>query len=76
MKIQISKSQFKPKALEYLRLVEEKGTSIIITHNKKPTVIVSPIDNDEAILSDLGGSVLEYKEPLDPVGIDDWEALK
>lgn len=74
----ISKSQFKPKALEYLRLVEKNKKSLIITHNKKPVVKVIPfnMDSDDQILKELKGSILFYKDPVKPVGLSDWDALK
>lgn len=74
----ISKSQFKPKALEYLRKVEEKGVSLIITHNKKPIAKVIPFKkkSDREILASMQGTLDYYKGPNEPVGLEDWEALK
>ncbi len=34
------------------------------------------IESPEELLKELRNSVTEYNEPTDPVGVDDWEALK
>ncbi|OGG02989.1 hypothetical protein A2W14_04395 [Candidatus Gottesmanbacteria bacterium RBG_16_37_8] len=75
----VSKSQFKPRALEYLRKVEQEKKPLTITHAGKPVVKVVPIkekDEDEKLLKELRNSVLWYGDIVSPVGIDDWEALK
>lgn len=77
----ISKAQFKPRLLAYLRLVEEKKQPLIITHHKKPVIKVMPIqtENDETkterIMKKLRGSIVYYKDPDKPVGLEDWELL-
>ncbi|MDA1079731.1 MAG: type II toxin-antitoxin system Phd/YefM family antitoxin [bacterium] len=77
MAVTISKSQFKPKALEYLRLVELKRERLIITHKGKPVAQVMPYeDESEAIRKKLANSLLFYTDPLEPVGLEDWEALQ
>lgn len=79
MKQVISKSQFKPQVLEYLRMVEKTKKSLIITHGGKPVVKVIPIkedDEDEKILIELRNSVIFYNDPTEPVNIEAWEALK
>lgn len=73
----ISKSQFKAQVLEYLRKVETKKEPLIITHGGKPVVKVVPYTEDpEKILESLRNSVIFYKDPTEPVGVEDWEALK
>jgi antitoxin (DNA-binding transcriptional repressor) of toxin-antitoxin stability system len=73
---QVSKSQFKARALEYLRQVEATGEPVIITDNGRPTVEVRRFHADHrSPLERLRGSVIEYKSPTEPVGEDDWEAL-
>ena len=74
----VSKSQFKAKALEYLREVEKKKKTLIITHGGKPVVEIVPYKEkkDEDILKSLRGSLIFYKDPTEPVGVEDWEALK
>lgn len=71
----ISKSQFKPIALEVMRQVEQSGESVIITDHGKPTLelkIYHPIACDPLDL--LRGSVLGFQMPTEPVGDDRWEA--
>lgn len=77
----VSKSQFKAQALEYLRNVEKSKQPLVITHEGKPVVEVIPYKekqelNQEAILKSLRGTLVYYKDPTEPVGLEDWEALK
>lgn len=72
-----SKSRFKPKALEVMRLDEQTGESVIITDNGKPTLelkIYHPAQIDP--LERLRGSVMEFQRPTDLVGDDLWEAAE
>ena len=77
METEVSKSQFKAKALEILRRVEATGEPVLVTDHGKPTIEVrrhrslarSPLDL-------LRGSVVDYRDPTEPVGEQDWEALK
>lgn len=71
----VSKAQFKAQALEYLRNVEKQKQPLIITHAGKPVVKVVPYKETETLAS-LRGSVVYYKDPNEPVGLEDWEALK
>jgi antitoxin (DNA-binding transcriptional repressor) of toxin-antitoxin stability system len=73
---QVSKSEFKAKALEYFRLVESSGESLIVTGHGKPTLEVRPYrpEAKRDPLNVLRGSVLRYDDPLEPVGEDEWEA--
>lgn len=74
--IQISKSEFKAKALEYFRQIESSGTSLIVTNHGKPSIEIRPYHGVErSPLQVLDGSFLEYANPMEPVGEDDWEAL-
>lgn len=73
----ISKSQFKPKALEYLRKVEKSKKPIIITHFGEPIAKIVPYDEsvaDELIF--LRDAVISYDDSLEPVADDEWEVLK
>lgn len=73
----VSKSQFKPKALAYLRQVEERKQSVIITHFRKPVATITPFtDKDDGLLASLRGTVRRYDDPTEPVGLEDWEAFK
>ncbi len=72
---QLSKSQFKPKALEIMRNVEQAGEAILITDHGKPVLELkpyTPVDIDP--LARLKGSVVEYADPLDPIEPDNWES--
>ena len=40
MERMISKSQFKPRSLEYFRLIEESGETLIITDRGRPVLKV------------------------------------
>ncbi len=77
MKNRISKSQFKAKALELFRQVETTGTPLVITDKGQPKLEIrryQPADDNP--LDRLRGSVLDYHNPSDPVGSEDWEAAK
>lgn len=77
----VSKSQFKAQALEFLRNVEKTKIPLVITHGGKPVIDVIPHKEDhgsdpEAILKSLRGTLIYYKDPTEPVGLEDWEVLK
>jgi prevent-host-death family protein len=73
----VSKSTFKAKALELCRQVESTGKELVITDHGKPVLKVIPYRHDPAeALKALRGSVLRYEDPLEPVGVEDWEALR
>ena len=77
MSIVISKSKFKPKGLEYFRRVEETGQDIIITDHGRPVLKIVPYRPDaEEAMKLLRGSVKKFKDPMEPIGEDDWECLK
>ena len=74
--IDVPKSQFKPKAFEYFRMVEETGDQIRVTDRGKPVVKVVPVDDDdERILAEMRGLVERYDDPLEPVG-EVWETVE
>ena len=73
----VSKSRFKSRALEYFRQIEKSGKPLIITDRGKPVLRVAPFSEDpEETLRELRNSVLEYKNPTEPVGESDWETLR
>ena len=77
MKDSVSKSEFKPKALEYFRQIEKTGKDLIITDRGKPVLKITPYSQDPTeSLKLLKNSVVKYEDPLDPVGLEDWEALQ
>jgi antitoxin (DNA-binding transcriptional repressor) of toxin-antitoxin stability system len=73
----VSKSQFKPRSLEYFRLIEETGETMIITDRGKPVLKVMPYTaNPDNSLKILRNSVLKYDDPTEPVALEDWKALQ
>ena len=77
MEDMISKSQFKPRALEYFREVEKTGKELIISDRGKPVLKIVPYtENYEEALKALRDTVVEYVNPTEPVGMEDWEALQ
>ncbi len=73
---QVSKTEFKAKALEYFRQVEASGESVVVTDHGKPTLEVRPFrDTEREPLDILAGSVLRYDDPTAPVDTD-WEAAQ
>jgi len=62
---QISKSEFKAKALEYFRKVESSGQSVVVTDHGKPSIEVrryQPTERSPLVL-------------LKGTGNEDWETL-
>ena len=77
METVVSKSKFKAKALAYLRDVERTGRDLIVTDRGRPVVrVVAYREETTDLLRSLRGSVLSYERPTDPVGEEDWEALR
>ena len=72
----ISKSKFKPQMLKYFREIERTKQELIITDRGIPVLKIIPFSEDPMeALRHLRGSVLEYKDPMEPVGEEDWESL-
>lgn len=77
MEAQVSKSQFKARALELFRQVEASGEPLVVTDHGQPKLEVrryQPRTRDPLLV--LRDSVLRYDDPLEPVGTDDWDALR
>ncbi|MCG1056111.1 type II toxin-antitoxin system Phd/YefM family antitoxin [Mycetohabitans sp. B5] len=73
---QVSKSEFKAKALEFFRQVEASGESVVVTDHGKPTLEVRPYRNHERNSLDvLRGSVVRYDDPTEPVDVE-WSAAQ
>lgn len=73
----VSKSRFKAKALEYFRKIEQNGQALIITDHGKPVLKIAPFEEKtQLVLQELRNSVLRFDDPLEPVALDDWDALK
>ncbi|MDY0055902.1 MAG: type II toxin-antitoxin system Phd/YefM family antitoxin [Methyloversatilis sp.] len=77
MSTEVSKSQFKARALEYFRDVERSGEPLIVTDRGEPRLEVRRFTRQErSPLDILRGSVLRYDRPTEPVGEDDWDAAR
>ena len=74
LKKKVPKSEFKPKAFEYMRRVRETGQPLVITEHGKPVLKLIPYEEDrpQEILQTLRGKILDYQDPLLPVGAEDW----
>ena len=70
----VSKSHFKPRALAYLREVEETGEALILTDRGRPVLRIEPYVPAEEALAALRGCVVRYDAATEPVAVDDWEA--
>lgn len=76
MYTEISKSQFKARALEIFRQVERSGEPVIITDRGRPTLELRPhVEDTRAPLERLKNSLLRYDDPFAPVGENAWEVL-
>jgi len=73
----ISKSQFKARALEYFRQIESTGQPLIVSDHGRPVLEVRPYQRTRPNpLQALKGSLMRYQRPSDPVGEDDWDAMR
>ncbi len=72
---QVSKSEFKARALELFRQVESSGQSLIVTDHGEPTLEIRPYRAvKRSPLELLRGSVILYVGPTAAVGEDEWES--
>lgn len=77
MEIKVDKSKFKPRALQYFRGVERTRRELIITDRGKPVLKIVPYTEKPAeALRMLRNSVVAYKNPMNPVRLNDWNLLK
>ena len=76
MLFSVSKSQFKPKSLEYFRRIEQTGEELVITDHGRPVLKGVPyVDDPELAFRGLRHPVLKFDNQLEPVGTEVWEAL-
>ena len=69
MSLRISKSKFKPQALRIFREIEKNQEEIIITDRGVPVLKIAPYsENGKEGLEALRNTVLEYQDPMEPVG--------
>lgn len=72
----VSKAKFKAQALAYFRQVEKTKKPLIITDRGRPVLRLIPyLADPEAGLKELRGTLIQYDDPTEPVGVEDWEAL-
>lgn len=75
----ISKSKFKPAALEYFRQVQETQEELIISDHGKPVLKIVPYRAKSTIAPDpltaLRGTLKRYEQPFEPLS-EIWEAAK
>lgn len=75
--MQISKTEFKAKALEFFRQIETSGVSVVVTDHGRPTLEVRPYrEVTHNPLVTLKGSVASYRDPTKPIATSEWDALK
>lgn len=73
---QISKTEFKARALEYFRQVEASGDPVIVTDHGRPTLEVRPYRGlEREPLQVLRGSVVRFDAPTEPVDVE-WEVAQ
>jgi len=70
----VSMSQFKPRALAYLREVEQTGEALILTDRGRPVLRIEPFPPAREALAALRGCVIRYDDATEPVAVGDWEA--
>lgn len=72
----LSITDFTGKSSEYFRQVQETGEALILTESDKPVLQIKPYPKtDDEILEFLRGCIIHYDDPLEPVGLEDWEML-
>lgn len=77
MEPEISKSQFKAKALEIFRHIEQSGESVVIMDHGRPVLVIEKYTGTTATpLKSLENSVVRYDDPFAPVDDASWNALK
>jgi antitoxin (DNA-binding transcriptional repressor) of toxin-antitoxin stability system len=59
----LSKSQFKPRALEFFRDIESSGKPLVITDNGIPVLEIRPWRPKTDQLEQLRGSILHFTPP-------------
>ncbi len=85
MTISVSRREFERRTAEILDAARASGDLIAVTDDGQTVFEVKPSavrrseeerQRDAVVLERLRGSVLRYDDPFEPVGVDDWEALK
>ena len=72
----VSKAKFKAQALAYFRQVEKTKKPLVITDRGRPVLQLMPyVEDPDAGLKELRGTIVQYDDPTEPVGVEDWDAL-
>ncbi len=72
----VSKAKFKAQALAYFRQVEKTKKPLVITDRGRPVLqLIAYVEDPDAGLKELRGTVVQYDDPTEPVGVEDWDAL-
>ena len=65
---QVTTSQFKDRALELFRRIEESDSTVVVTDQGKPVVVVRRYRKSQCSpLEVLRDSVADFKRPTEPV---------
>lgn len=65
---QVTKSQFKSRASELFRKIEESGLTVVVTDQGSPVVeIRRSRRNQRSSLEVLRNSVVDFKRPTEPI---------
>ncbi|MBX3000490.1 MAG: hypothetical protein KF893_18365 [Caldilineaceae bacterium] len=75
MQKRVSKSHLKANMLKIFRELEASNEDLIVTDNKTPVLIITPIkktESVEALFGDLQGQVI-YHEAIDTPSLEEWE---
>ncbi|MEX1082107.1 MAG: hypothetical protein WD382_07395 [Halofilum sp. (in: g-proteobacteria)] len=75
--MEVSKAQFKPKALEHFRRVQETGEELVVTDHGRPAIRISRYRRSERDpFRALRRSVKRYDDSEAPVAAEDWDAAR
>lgn len=72
--LRLSKTNLKPKALEYLRKVEQQNATVRVTNHGRPVAEIVPFQQSSlSSLKSMRGLVKKYDSPTEPVD-EIWDA--
>jgi len=75
--MQITQAQFKPKALEHFRHIQETGEELVVTDHGWPAIRITRYQrSDRDPFRALRGSVKRFDDPEAPVALDEWDAAR
>lgn len=72
----VSKAQFKARALEFFRKVEETKEPLIVTDRGRPVIEINAYQEKvPSALQKLRGTVIRFDDPTEPVEAQHWNVL-